>query len=286
MLIIHLQRYWLAGIFILTLIALILFVYMYQAIDRENLEPELEEKQIYGELITWDEVNLLFPKYAKATIIDLDTGLEFGVQRRGGTYHADVQPLTAEDTAIMKKIYNDEWSWKRKAIILQTDNGARIAASMNGMPHGRGAIKDNNFNGHFCIHFLDSKTHGSRKIDLAHHIMIWKSANVINQKLKDLPPGEIINVFFTAVDQGELDIAARLINGQSNISPFLEEFKNIKYIKVYKVKEIKENVFSVDIYIVHKGSDRQFNKNLIISTIKSESGWKINADSLLGLIGS
>ena len=39
---------------------------------------------------------------------------------------------------------------------------------MNGMPHGTQTIKDNNFDGHFCIHFYGSKTHGTKKVDEMH----------------------------------------------------------------------------------------------------------------------
>ena len=39
---------------------------------------------------------------------------------------------------------------------------------MNGMPHGTQTISGNNFDGHFCIHFYGSKTHGSKKVDAMH----------------------------------------------------------------------------------------------------------------------
>ena len=47
-------------------------------------------------------------------------------------------------------------------------NGVSYAASMNGYPHGTQTIKNNNFAGHFCIHFTGSKTHGTKKVDSAH----------------------------------------------------------------------------------------------------------------------
>jgi len=128
-------------------------------------DPPVPKKNefFYGEFLTWKEVDGLLPIYAKANIIDFETLWEFRVQRRAGTSHADVQPLSAEDTEIMKNIYGGHWSWRRRAIIVQLDNGRMISASMHGMPHGQGAIKGNNFNGHFCIHFRDSTTHGSHK---------------------------------------------------------------------------------------------------------------------------
>ena len=61
----------------------------------------------------------------------------------------------------MKTIYNGKWSWKRRAILIITHDQL-LAASMHGMPHGAGALK-NGFPGHFCVHFYGSTTHGFRK---------------------------------------------------------------------------------------------------------------------------
>jgi len=128
----------------------------------------------YGALLVWEEVDKIFPMYATAKITDIYTGASFNVQRREGISHVDAQPLTAEDTAIMKKIYGGRWSWERKGIIVEIQ-GYRIAASMHGMPHGSGKIDDNNFPGHFCIHFLGSSIH-SGSMDIRHHREILKAA--------------------------------------------------------------------------------------------------------------
>ena len=47
---------------------------------------------------------------------------------------------------------------------------------MNGMPHGTTTIS-NNFDGHFCIHFKNSKTHGTDKVDSEHQNCVNKAAN-------------------------------------------------------------------------------------------------------------
>jgi len=49
-----------------------------------------------------------------------------------------------------------------------TINGANFAASMNGMPHSGNSILDNDFPGHHCIHFTNSRTHNSNKVDANH----------------------------------------------------------------------------------------------------------------------
>jgi len=115
-----------------------------------------------SEMLHWDSVNRIFKVGSIATITDVRTGLSFRVRRRGGSLHANVEPYTKEDTAIMRRIYGGSWSWNRRPIIVRI-GGRRIAASMNGMPHGGQSLGNNNFNGHFCLHFSGSKLHCSRK---------------------------------------------------------------------------------------------------------------------------
>lgn len=126
------------------------------------------------ELVHWDEVNLLFPVGATARVTDLETGMSFRVHRHGGTLHADSEPLTPEDTAIMLAIYGGRWSWSRRAIVVDIGT-RRIAASMNGMPHGLEDIRANNFNGHFCIHFYGSRLHKNRRIDPEHQRKVMEA---------------------------------------------------------------------------------------------------------------
>ncbi len=140
-----------------------------------HLENMLAER--FGEIMHWDEVKCYFAMYCRAKIIDVKTAKSFEVQRRGGSYHADCQPLTRNDTRIMKEIYG-EWSWDRRAVIVVV-GGKRIAASMSGMPHGAGLIKDNDFNGHFCVHFWGSKVHASRRVDPEHQNRVLEAAGKI-----------------------------------------------------------------------------------------------------------
>lgn len=124
----------------------------------------------------WTDADYAFPRKTKATVTDIDTGITFQVYRYGGTNHADVEPVTAADTAKMKAAYGGVWSWGRRAIMVK-ENGRVLAASMNGMPHGGQDIYDNNFDGQFCIHFLNSRTHATNRVDEAHQAAIHKAAN-------------------------------------------------------------------------------------------------------------
>ena len=122
-----------------------------------------------AELLNWDVANRIFK--SRATIIDVATGLSFEVKRRGGHNHADIEPLTSADTAVLKQIYGGTWSWVRRAVIVVT-GGRRIAASINGMPHGGQSVSGNNCNGHICLHFLGSRTHASNSLDADHQRMV------------------------------------------------------------------------------------------------------------------
>lgn len=136
------------------------------------------------EYLDWfKEVQYIYEKGDIATVTDVDTGKSFKVKRLYGRNHADSEPLTKEDTKIMKSIYNGSWSWDRRAIIVTVYDKEKkverkIAASMNGMPHGGESITDNNFKGQFCIHFKNSRTHSGNRWDAAHQDAVKKAAGL------------------------------------------------------------------------------------------------------------
>jgi uncharacterized protein YgiM (DUF1202 family) len=123
----------------------------------------------------WTKGRYVIPRGSKFTVTDVRTGLSFNVKRTGGTNHSDTSPLTAADTAIMKRIVGS-WTWNRRPIWV-TINGKSYAASMNCMPHLPDPIAGDNFPGHFCIHMLNSRTHGSNKVDPAHQRCIQEAYN-------------------------------------------------------------------------------------------------------------
>ena len=107
-----------------------------------------------------------FTKYVTVRVIDIWSETEYYVQRFGGYNHADVQTIDEHNTQIFKQIYGGEWSWARRPVWVEID-GQFFAGSTNGMPHGF-SILDNGEGGHTCIHFLNSKTHGTKRVDEAH----------------------------------------------------------------------------------------------------------------------
>lgn len=149
----------------------------------------------------WSDASNLFPRESNATILDVVTGQTFRVRRTFGSNHADIEPLTRHDSAVIYSIWNGN-SWAQRAIVVITDTGSIIAASMNGYPHagldrypalatvdnrsggfGRGinldSIKGNGVDGHFCIHFYGSTTHTTRRVHPGHQNMVQVASQFI-----------------------------------------------------------------------------------------------------------
>ncbi|QMV39935.1 hypothetical protein [Cohnella cholangitidis] len=167
------------------------------------------------------------------TLTDLETGLSFRVQRRAGSSHADVQPITKEDSKIMHQIYGGKWSWKRKAVLVQSGPN-RIAASMNGMPHGGDGIPDNGFSGHFCVHFRNSTSHRSEVPDPAHQLMVHKAAGQLETYFKSATPLLLALSFVEAMNQQDADMVRQLSEWMppERSAYFIDELSSLKSIQV------------------------------------------------------
>ncbi len=107
------------------------------------------------------------PRGAIFQVKDVKTGLTFTAKRQAGAYHLDAEPLTAADTAILKKINGGEFSYRRRPMLVLY-NGRVYACSIYSEPHGEDTIASNNFEGQFCLHFYGSKTHGTDRVDEDH----------------------------------------------------------------------------------------------------------------------
>lgn len=143
----------------------------------ENAASSSSSSKYKTEVLDWykDNVTKVIPKNARFTVKDVATGKTFQMVRWSGGDHMDAEPYRDEDAATIKSIYGGSYSWRRRAILILY-NGHVYAASMNGMPHGTTTISSNDFDGHLCIHFKNSKTHGSDKVDPDHQNAVNKAA--------------------------------------------------------------------------------------------------------------
>jgi hypothetical protein len=200
---------------------------MTSAVSAHQLDDEDSPISFEIEMLSWEKVDKIIPNKTKFTVIDMETGKTFHVQRRAGSKHADVQPLTKKDTKVMKEIYDGKWSWKRRAALVLV-NDQLIAGSMHGMPHGAGALQ-NGFPGHFCIHFSGSTTHRSKNPDFSHELMILKAAGKLDQYINGAGPDEVIEVFAESINQEDKTLLEFMTSkeGRKQLEAAIETIEHI-----------------------------------------------------------
>jgi len=160
-----------------------------------------------GALDWFKQVRSIWNRGEVAIVTDVDTGKSFEVKRTYGTNHADVEPLTKKDTQIIKDIWGG-FSWERRAVVVEI-NGYVIAGSMTAMPHagvdsaaankyvskrsagyGRGinldAVKGNGCSGVMDIHFKNSRTHTTNRMQGIQQTMVKKAASYIKELVTEL----------------------------------------------------------------------------------------------------
>ena len=133
-----------------------------------------------AEKIDWwtGGINELWAKGANYKVYDVKTGIVWQAHRWSGGYHVDAEPLTASDTAKLCKCYGVTTAseiasknlYERRPCLVTIGNRT-FACSLYGVPHNYpegDTISTNNFKGQLCIHFTNSWTHGSKKVDSLH----------------------------------------------------------------------------------------------------------------------
>jgi hypothetical protein len=132
-----------------------------------------------GKVVDWfTEGQYILKRWDVFLITDVDTGKSFKVKMIGGYNHSDIEPLTAQDTAVMKELFNNTWTWSPRAVVVFKD-GMNIAASLSGMPHGADVVKDNDVAGMVDLYLSNSIPHGtstSTAYVQQHYDMILKAA--------------------------------------------------------------------------------------------------------------
>jgi hypothetical protein len=267
-------------------LSLLLTMMTYELAAASNEAKERVPISFMVEMLPWEIVDQLLPRKSVFQVVDLETGLQFKVQRRAGNKHADVQPLTKKDTEIMKKVYDGKWSWKRRAILVVADNQL-IAASMHGMPHGAGALR-NGFPGHFCIHFLNSTTHRTKHPDLSHQIMILKAAGKLEEYVQTVDPFELIDIYLASVNQADPYLIKAVSQHNKSLTQLLVKLENIEAVK-RESDFINKQIFplAVDVPVkieIFKKGNRGKKTKVLHFFMKRESvnaPWKIDCSTLL-----
>lgn len=126
-------------------------------------------------------------KYQSFEVIDVRTGIHWNMQRFGGWWHADVEPMTKADTTAMKDAWGGSFNSSRRPVWVKI-GGKYYAASLMGYVHNNGTIASNGMDGQVCLHFRGSRIHESGHVDEAHQACIieaFTSAAKLDQLIKD-----------------------------------------------------------------------------------------------------
>ena len=117
--------------------------------------PQLSSKPSAGKVqyANWyDKVKSVAKKYPYATVYDFATGISWQIHIFSVGAHADYEPVTANDTAKMLKVFGGN-TWNPRAVWVVFSDGSVYMGSTHSMPHDVQHVKDNNFAGHSCLHF-------------------------------------------------------------------------------------------------------------------------------------
>ena len=129
---------------------------------------------------------------AHCKMTDLRTGKSLNIYIQSTGNHADVEPLTAADTTTLCEIYGvssaDKIGWEARPILITVDK-YQFICSIYGEAHGVWVIKDNNYDGQFCLHFTGSKTHNSGETLDRHKKAIAEAATILTKMGKKLQKG-------------------------------------------------------------------------------------------------
>lgn len=250
-------------------------------------------EQLFGELVPWPDVHPLFPAGTEVAIEDLRTGSWFRVQRYGGEHHADVEPVSRADTETLRRLFGGEWSWSRRPVVVHLLD-RRLAASINGMPHGHGFVADNDFPGHFCLHFLGSRVHASGRIDPSHQLMVQEAAGRLPQALREAPAEQLVLWAFAAIQEDDPGALAFMLSA-SDAAHASELTRAIRYVTPIRVAAAPPDiqapatpVVEVDliVYYTHPNPDAGYRVDLRIplEARARGSGYQLAAGSLEPLL--
>lgn len=135
-------------------------------VSESELEVE-QDDEIKVLNIDWSVANAIIENYKPYRLIDIKSGISIMIERIGGKNHADIETIDSNNTMLLYEIYNNKLSWERRPMYLKYTDNVYLCCSLSGFPHGE-SKGENNLNGHLCLHFKNSKTHGNNTIDKAH----------------------------------------------------------------------------------------------------------------------
>ncbi len=107
------------------------------------------------QLLHWfDEVKPSVRTGQNLKVYEPDSGISFTLYVMSRGRHADVEPLTADDTEKMMNAWGGKEDWTPKDVYVRLPDGRWTLAVMHNVAHGSQVIQGNNYDGQNCVHFL------------------------------------------------------------------------------------------------------------------------------------
>ena len=104
----------------------------------------------------WSEVKPILPLLVPLKIVDVYSGITYYVASFSNGNHADVETVTARDTALFLESSKVRLGGRP---VWVTVGDTTYAAALFAAIHGDSTISDNNMDGHICLHFFGSTNH-------------------------------------------------------------------------------------------------------------------------------
>lgn len=149
-------------------------------IDINNYhEVELQQKENQTTEIlnlSFEEIDHILPINSLFEIVDIDAEQNYLVKRIGGIYHFDVENVD-------KSTHISTENHTRNSVLVKVNDFCYLPASLDNYEHG---YAENNGMGHFCLHFLNSKTDTTKNLDPGHQKAIKKALEKGTKYLKEL----------------------------------------------------------------------------------------------------
>ena len=125
--------------------------------------------------LSFNVMDKLLPQDCQFEVFDIKTKLSFCATRVGGNLHMDIVPFSTQDAQLLLEMVDGNWTQSRRPVLVKSSSEAFVPASLCPYPHGYNASK--NFNGHLCLHFLESKMDGTKEEDYKHQKCVRYAQN-------------------------------------------------------------------------------------------------------------
>ncbi len=107
------------------------------------------------QLLHWkDEIKGSMKDYQAFLVYDPATDISWSLTIIARGRHCDVEPSTKADTAAMHAAFGYKETWTPKPVYVRLPDGRWTVATTHNVAHGVNPIKDNDFEGQNCVHFL------------------------------------------------------------------------------------------------------------------------------------